>query len=61
MKMTASNLVIIFLTVLLVKCPAEETKTVALSGWIEDLLKESENNKWTGKSISSLKNNPDLR
>ena len=62
MKMTTSKLVNIVFTVLLVKCPAEETKTAPVSGWIQDLLKESMNAEWnTSKLISTLKNNLDLR
>ena len=68
MRMTAGNLVNIVFTVLLVKCPAQETGTGPMSGWIQDgakmdsgwikdVLSKSKNVKWdTGESISSLKN-----
>ena len=56
MKMTAKNLVNIIFTVLLVKCPAQETGTGPMSGWIQDVLSKSKNAEWdTGESISSLK------
>ena len=56
MKMTAKNLVNIIFTVLLVKCPAQETGTRPMSGWIQEVLAKSKNAEWdTGKSISRLK------
>ena len=68
MRMIAKNLVNIIFTILLVKCPAQETKTGPVSewiqggaridpGWIQDVLSKSKNAEWdTGESISSLKN-----
>ena len=56
MRMTARNLVNIIFTILLVKCPAQETGG-PMSGWIQDVLSKSKNAEWdTGESISSLKN-----
>ena len=55
MRMTAKNLVNIIFTVLLVKCPAQETGG-PMSGWIQDVLSKSKNAEWdTGEPISILK------
>ena len=53
--MTAKFMVNIVFTVLLAKCPAQETGE-PMSGWIRDVLSRSKNAEWdTGESISSLK------
>ena len=55
MKMRNRFMNLVF-TILLVKCPAEETKAAPVSGWIEDILSDSKNAKWnTSKLISTLK------
>ena len=54
MKMRNRFMNLVF-TILLVKCPAEETKA-APTGWIEDILSDSKNAKWnTSKLVPILK------